>query len=165
MVPFIRMAQNIYLYTEIKGVTMYLKIIDDSFSKYLLREVECLTNYGKIDVTKIKYNQISKTLHIPLNRYKILSDKSIFGIDLFKYDISSVQSMLILKNIENCSIENNFEESETEIRILLGIKIDVKKKEIQVISSAEDKGVTCFTLTAKYSILDLELSDMDEIIG
>jgi hypothetical protein len=99
-----------------------------------------------------------------MNRFQILSDRSVFGVTLYKYGNTKFPCLLVIKNINNLTIEDRLKEFGIvdEIDILIGIGIDKKKKQIFISSDAEDKGKEAYTLIANYSTFDLELKDLAE---
>lgn len=142
---------------------MYLKITGSCFSENIYKEIEALTNYGILYFRDIKYDENSKNIIMPIERFKIVSTKKVFFgmITAYKYDKNiKIPVLVIIKNITECSIENYLNDlNMNTIHILFGINVIPKTKEIYLGSVEEDEGNTCYSIKMKVSEIDIEIKD------
>jgi hypothetical protein len=135
----------------------------------MFKEIESITNYGTLYFTKMEYNEEKKTISIPIDRCKIKAIKKIFWgtTTSYKYDKNiKIPVLIVIKNVDSCKIENNFEDPNvSKMRILFGLQINMKDREIFIGSVEENKGKTCYSIELKINKIDLEIADEGELVG
>ncbi len=142
---------------------MYFKIKGDCFSDNITKDMQAITNYGILHLNEVKYDEANKMISIPIERCKIKAIKKIFlgTTTSFEYDKNTkIPALIVIKNIINCKIENNFDNPNVStIHILLGLQLNMKEKEICIGSAEEDRGKTLYSIELKVNELDIEISD------
>ena len=145
---------------------MYLRIIGDSFTEHIFKEIEAITNHGTLHLNRVDYNKEKKMISIPIERYTIdvVKKKFLGTVTSYKYDKNlRIPSLVIIRNVTGCKIENNFDDPNIlTITMLFGLNI--KDSEIYISSVEEDKGIICYSLTTNVDGIDIEIRDQSETI-
>jgi len=140
---------------------MYFRIIGNDFTKDVFKEIEAITDVATMYFRKVEYDKDKKIVSIPIARYKIKGKRFLSFLiptNYKRYNIK-IPSKIIIRNVVKCKIENNFEESDSEMIVLFGLAVNGNK---MFISSAEEdhtKGGTCYTLDIEVSEIDIEIKD------
>jgi len=145
---------------------MYLRVIGDCFSENIFKEIEAFTNYGILYFKKVRHDEEKKIIFIPVERCQIKAVKKMFlgATTSYKYDKNvTIPSWIAIRNITECQVENNFDDpSISKIRLLFGMHVKPKEKEIYIGSVEEDRGKTCYRMKLKVSEVDIEIGDQNE---
>jgi len=142
---------------------MYLRIIGNSFTENIFKEIEAITDKGSLLFKELKYVKEEKLISLPITRYKLEKIKKIFGITIaYKYYTNTrIKSLIIIRNIDDCIIDNKTKDLDiAEITILFGLV--VKDNKIFIYSAEEKRGVTLYSIELKVSKIDIEIRDIDD---
>lgn len=132
---------------------MYIRLRDKTLSDPVLRDTGFLLNHAEVFIHLTEYNLEKKTLLLKLNRFPI-DKKTAFSKTIHSKE--SVNCELVIRNVEDCKIENTGHEFET-VTILFGLHFDEGR--IYFCSAQEDHGKPCYSVDCRVSEFDIELTD------
>ena len=104
---------------------MRIKITADisEESKDILNELTALTDHALLNIKDVRYDKNTAEIFLPVIRLRVIKKKLLGLITVNKYDKSiKKRSLVIIKNVIDCNIVNNFDEPHVEnITILFGL--------------------------------------------
>jgi hypothetical protein len=138
---------------------IYLRIIGDYFSPNVFREITALTNYAKVNIKNVIFEENKNILSIPIERYHIETFRRFLGP---KYNQKKkIPSLIKIGAVRKYNIENHFNEEDiTQVQLLFGLSVRINEKEIYLGSVDECLGQSCYSITAMVGQFDIEISDL-----
>ncbi|MBI5804824.1 hypothetical protein HZA73_02130 [candidate division TA06 bacterium] len=138
---------------------MYIKLNGKDFTGNVFKEIASQTGKGKILIDSIKYSENDSIVEFIVKRRTIDKYKSnYFGFIKVKYKSNDfLKTKVQFKNVTLFNVDNK-DKSLEEVNMLFGVKID--SNEASISSVEEVEGETVFSISIKYSSLDLTLEDI-----
>ena len=139
-----------------------LKAVGGPFTENFYNELEALTGSAELDVDLIEYDEESRQVTIPLNRFPIIpGQKKVFRkVTQYKQDKhQKIPCVVTIRNITDFTMETHIEDSwERKVMLLFGV--GVKEKRIFLYSVQETKGKHLLELRMGTDSLDIEIRDV-----
>lgn len=132
---------------------MYLRLKDKTLFDPVLRDTGYLLNHAEVFIQQTEYDLENKTLSLNINRFPVIK-KTAFSKT--KHSKEAINCEIVIRNIEECEIENTAHELET-VTILFGLHFDEGR--IYFCSAQEDHGKPCYSVDCKVSEFDIEIKD------
>jgi hypothetical protein len=132
---------------------MHIKLIDESLTDPILKEIGLLLNHAEVFIGQTKYDFEKKKLLLNMSRFPVIK-KTLFSKT--KHSKEAVKCHVVIRNIEDCKIENIVKELE-KITILFGFYFE--KDRIYFCSAEEYHGKPCYSIDCKVSEFDIEIRD------
>jgi hypothetical protein len=142
---------------------MYLRIIGNSFTENVLKEILVITDSARLFFREIKYDEAKRIIFLPIQRFGVIGKRRFFGSRMpYKYDRNTrIRTLVTIRNVEECKIQNNVDDlTKSEIIIMFGI--GVRGRNIFLSSLEEYRGVKRYSMILKVSEVDIELNDQNE---
>ncbi|MCK4738323.1 MAG: hypothetical protein KAT46_00095 [Deltaproteobacteria bacterium] len=144
---------------------MRFLVVGDNFTEAILKEILVLTERATLRFKELLYSEENKAILIPIERFNIKKQESYLGkLIPYRLDRSKrIKSRVIIRNVEECVIENNFDTTAPEYltikKIELQSGIRIEGKDVFLRSCEETDGVSSFVVHLKIGELSLEMYD------
>jgi hypothetical protein len=142
---------------------MYIRIIGNSFTENVFKEILVLTDSARLFFREIKYDEAKRIITLPIQRFGVIGKRRFFGSRMpYKYDKNKkIFTLVTIRNIEKCNIINNIDDPlKSEIIIMFGIGI--RGKDIIISSAEEYRGTTRYSMMLTVNDLDIEIIDRSD---
>ena len=139
---------------------MYLRMIGNSFTENVFKEILVITDSARLSFREIKYDEAKRIISLPIQRFAVIGKRRFFGSRMpYKYDGNTkISTLVTIRNVEECKIQNNVDDlTKSEIIIMFGIGI--RGRNIIISSLEEYHGLKSYSMILKVSEIDIEISD------
>lgn len=141
-----------------------------AFDSYLLlpsisQAISSLTDRAKICLNDIQYDKTDGIIEIPMRRKEIISfSKSLFGKLQPVYSQSMINSLLIIRQVEEMSIKVDDRlgrDCNSDFTVLFGLRLN--DNNLYIASVEEAQGDFLCQIHIKVGRINLELCDVEKI--
>ena len=142
---------------------MFMRIKGEGFSEYVYKEIMNITDHSILYINDVKYDSGNKIVYLSIERYPFMKmKKKLLGIiETPMYDRKlRIRSSVVIKQVSNCKIENNYGNKVSET--IIGGGIVVRDHKIFVSSQDDLHGKLFYFIEIDLSAVDITISDLGD---